>query len=129
MLEVKKEQDSDEVKIEITYSKVIDLLIETNLGPMQYIQKELGMPQAEGEFQTWLIQELPPTGDVDYIDPSAARAGEESEFSWTNPLAFGYDRKATTKPPRFAITRKQLAAELEKDGFVSNASIRSQCRW
>ena len=120
MLEVKKEQDSDEVKIEITYSKVIDLLIEKNVGPMQYIQTELGMPHAEGEFQTWLIQELPPTGDVDYIDPSAARAGEESEFSWTNPWAFGYDRGATTKPPPYAITCKQLAAEIEKDGFVTN---------
>ena len=97
MLEVKKEQDSDEVKIEITYSKVIDLLIETNLGPMQYIQKELGMPQAEGEFQTWLIQELPPTGDVDYIDPSASPVREA--FAWANPWAFGYDQGATTKPP------------------------------
>ena len=117
MLEVKQEPEA-EVKCEITHSKITDLIIEKFGGPMQFIQQELGMPRAEGEFQTWLIQEMPPTGDVDYIDPSAARAGDE--LLWASPWAFGYDCGATTKPPPYAITCKQLAAEMEKDGFVTN---------
>ena len=32
---------------------------------------------------------------------------------------FGLDKGSTTKPPPFAITCKQLAAKIEKDGFVT----------
>ena len=105
----------EEKKVELTVMKIIDLLISSHGGPSQYIQHILTSVEVENRFVEWLKNELGQMVEVEYIDTKKLAPQEGYASVWH----FGFDANSSTKPPPFAITCRQLAAEIDKDGFVT----------
>lgn len=99
-------------------SHVMEYAIAAYGGPAQYIRAILDARSCV-DFTKWLKEELPPPEDVELIHADSVEASDNTVNATV--WSFGFDIGSSTKPPPFAITCRQLASEMDKDGFITSS--------